>query len=74
MIYRDGDEEVASDVVYAHPYDENAVNDILVAAEAVSETYTDLSGRIVALPAPGLYIKTTTYADGTTRTVKVLVK
>lgn len=74
MIYRDGDEEVASDVVYAHPYDENAVNDILIAAEAVSETYTDLSGRIVASPAPGLYIKTTAYADGTTRTVKVLVK
>jgi hypothetical protein len=39
----------------------------------VSETYTDLSGRTVRHLAAGLYLKTTTYADGTTVTTKHLL-
>lgn len=39
-----------------------------------SVTYTDISGRKVASPAKGLYIKSTTLDDGTVRTAKVFVK
>ena len=37
-------------------------------------TYTDLSGRQVAHPTKGLYIKTATLADGTVKTTKVILK
>ena len=39
-----------------------------------SISYTDLSGRKVARPAKGLYIKSTTLDDGTVRTEKVIFK
>ena len=42
---------------------------------AVSETVTDLAGRIISNPAPGsIVIITTKYDDGSTKTAKRLIK
>lgn len=43
-------------------------------AKAASVTYHDLAGRRIGKPQHGVYVKTTTLADGTTTTSKVLVK
>ncbi|MCF0220364.1 MAG: hypothetical protein HUK14_11335 [Muribaculaceae bacterium] len=44
------------------------------AKEAVDVTYTSLSGIAVKTPAPGLYIRTTTYSDGSRQVEKVSVR
>jgi hypothetical protein len=49
------------------------VGSIATDRTVVSEIYTDLSGRTVRHPAAGLYLKTTTYADGATVTTKHLL-
>lgn len=67
-VYKDGDEEYTSDLVYA------LGGEVKVAGlvEAVSETWTDLSGRTVQNPGKGLYIKTLKAADGSVKSVKVI--
>jgi hypothetical protein len=43
-------------------------------AEVVSTVYTNLQGVRVANPSAGVYLKTVTLSDGTTRTEKITVK
>lgn len=70
--YTAGKEE-RSDIVWYVINDYNAIKTVSE-AETVSTRYTDLSGRAVAQPAHGLYIKTMRLADGTQRSVKVVRK
>jgi len=35
-------------------------------------TYTDLSGRKIATPTSGVYVKSVTYADGSVKVMKVV--
>jgi hypothetical protein len=72
VIYRDGDEEIVTDTVYAKKI--TAVDDLAVEAAVLSETYTDLAGRRVLNPSKGIYIKRVTYSDGTVKTSKVAVR
>lgn len=71
--YHGGDEAHSSNIVY---YDLSGVeavkNDEMKQLKSVS--YTDIAGRTVANPAHGLFIKTVTFSDGTTKSVKVLKK
>ncbi|MBQ7472317.1 MAG: hypothetical protein IJS97_07845 [Prevotella sp.] len=71
-IYKGGDETHKSNIVWVENT-ELGINDIAAGA-AQGVTYTDLAGRAVAQPAHGLYIKTVKMADGTKKSVKVLVK
>ena len=62
----------ASDIIYLDvdsPYD--AVSDIHDGKAVASERYYNLAGQQVAQPS-GVAIRVTTYADGTTRTTKVV--
>jgi hypothetical protein len=71
-IYREEDgTEYRSEIVYVDP---TSVADITINRQAVSATYTDLSGRQVVEPHAGLYLKTVTYSDGSRRTTKVAIK
>lgn len=49
----------------------SGVADIAAAKEVKEVKFFDLQGRSIDTPANGLYIKTTVYSDGTTKTVKV---
>ncbi|MGI6222498.1 MAG: carboxypeptidase regulatory-like domain-containing protein [Prevotella sp.] len=40
----------------------------------VSEWYVDMNGRRVSAPTQGMYIKVTTFADGTRKTHKLIIK
>ena len=40
----------------------------------VAETWYDLSGRRVANPANGIYIRRIEYSDGSTRSLKTVLK
>lgn len=42
--------------------------------QPVSAVYRDLGGRIVSQPRSGIYLHTVTYADGSTKTQKVMLK
>lgn len=70
-IYKGGGETRRSDIVYATTTGINGVSgDASKVVKGI--VYTDLSGRRVANPAKGIYIKTTTYADGNVRNVKIV--
>lgn len=76
-VYKDGGKVYGSNYVnYTIDEDGNLVDGVkgasLVADEAdvKSVSYTDLSGRSVAQPTAGIYLKTIKYADGTQKTVK----
>lgn len=43
-------------------------------ADVKSVVYTDLSGRRVAKPAQGIYVKTIKFSDGTVKNTKVVIK
>lgn len=43
-------------------------------SKAASVAYYDLAGRQVSQPQHGVYVKTTTFADGTVKSAKTLVK
>ena len=74
-VYIDGDEEYASDIVYVVGGDPGSVDTLAGdAAEPVATAWLDLSGRSVANPASGLYIRVRTYADGSRKAEKVIVK
>ena len=69
-MYVDGDKTYKSSLV---TYDVTGIcNDLTTGAVEKSVSYTDLGGRKVAAPTKGVYLKTVTYSDGTTKTVKVL--
>lgn len=71
--YTGGGEEHSSNIVY---YDEAAegIKSINGASNGTvkNTVYRDLSGRKVANPAHGLYVKTVTFADGTVKSYKVV--
>jgi hypothetical protein len=73
-VYKDGDTEYVSNIVYCNPIDNSGVSDKALGKTIVAETFTDLAGRHVANPQNGLYLKTVSYSDGTAKTVKVVVK
>lgn len=53
---------------------ENGVNDAINRSEVVSERYTDLLGRPVAMPASGIFMRISTHADGSRSVSKVAVR
>ena len=71
-IHKIGDEVAKSDIVYS----DGTATAIRTAtqedAECVSETYTDLSGRRVAVPSKGLYIRSMKMSDGSIRSMKIM--
>lgn len=73
-VYRVGDKEFVSERAYygdttsAIQQVENAASDIL------DSTYFDLSGRKVANPTSGIYLKADHLSNGTTRTRKVTIR
>lgn len=68
-VYIDGEAEHPSEIVYADAASVSAITPD--AATVVSTVYYDLSGRPVANPASGLYIRRATLSDGTHSTTKV---
>ena len=71
-IHKIGDEVAKSDIVYS----DGTATAIRTAtqedAECVSETYTDLSGRRVAVPSKGLYIRSMKMSDGSICSMKIM--
>lgn len=55
-------------------YGESGVKETDMEKEAVTVVYTDLLGNRVANPSAGLYIRTSTYADGSHKSVKTIIK
>lgn len=70
-VFRANGPSVTVNYVYA---DLAGVNDNIAGKELKSVSYYDMSGREVAVPSDGVYIKKTVYADGTSQSGKVLVK
>lgn len=74
----DEDEPQTSEIVWLDIKEANGIEDGIAVGitdkKIVGVTYSDLSGRRVLAPRHGVYVKTITYSDGTTRTVKSLVK
>lgn len=69
-VYVDGDQRLESDIAEAVATGiDSAVSD---GNEVKSVVYTDLGGARVANPVKGIYLKTVTYANGETKTVKVV--
>ncbi len=76
-IYNDGTTKLFSDIAWqsVDEEEEDGVEAIKANGASVkSVKYCDLSGRAVSKISHGLYIKTTTLADGTVITKKVMVK
>ncbi len=73
-IYRGAGEEHRSNIVWVHTARYTGIETVATNGKAVSSvSYYDISGRRVAEPRqPGLYIKETTFADGSKRGVKVM--
>lgn len=69
-------ETAHSDIAWYYVDDEpTGIGSAAAAGKSVvSVTYTDLSGRVTAKPARGLYVKTVVYGDGTREGTKVLVR
>lgn len=70
--YQDGNNRLVTDIVYN---DGTVVSNINGVSEVAigKPVYTDLSGRRVASPSKGVYIKSVRMADGNIKSVKVLV-
>ena len=71
--YRDGEKEYASDIVQMVGPDVS-VDSLNADRKPVAETWYDLSGRRVANPANGIYIRRIEYSDGSTRSLKTVLK
>lgn len=71
-VYTGGGETRYSNVV--RNKEMSSTNNIVIDKEALSTTYYDLTGRIVNNPANGIYIKSTTFSDGTTRNEKIGIR
>lgn len=50
------------------------MNSIETGSKIKAVKYYDLSGRTVAEPSKGIFIKAVTYDDGTTKTTKLIKK
>ncbi len=75
--YKDGDNVYKSNLVNYHLEDGELTLGIKKGVstgntEVKSISYNDLSGRAVAQPAHGIYLKTMRFADGSQKTVKVI--
>lgn len=69
-VYEDGDKLYESQLAN---YTVTAINDAVSdEATVTGVTYHDLSGRTLTAPAKGISLKTITYANGQTKTVKVM--
>lgn len=70
--YQDGNNRLVTDIVYN---DGTVVSNINGVSEVAigKPVYTDLSGRRVASPSKGIYIKSVRMADGNIKSIKVLV-
>lgn len=76
-IYAGGTEEdtpQASEIVWIETGEETGIELNVADKKIANVTFTDLSGRRVANPRAGVFVKTITFTDGTTRTVKAVVK
>ncbi len=73
-IYRYNGEETRSEIITLDLEGGSAVKAVDSDKEVAKVMYFDLAGRAVANPANGLYIKRTTYTDGTTVSSKKFVR
>lgn len=73
-VYQDGDVRLCSDIVWSDGSVTSGIRNANVSGEAQAPTYYDLSGRAVAAPAHGVFIKKSVGSDGNVRTSKVVVK
>ena len=71
--YQDGNTRLATDIVYN---DGTVVSSINGVSEVSNEKpfYTDLSGRRIAKPTKGIYIKSVRMSDGKIKSEKVIVR
>lgn len=77
MVYTGGDAVSKSEIVYVDVNggdDPDAIHNATINGQPISTTFTDLSGRRIAKPTKGVYVKTVRYANGTVKAVKTLVK
>lgn len=70
-LYIDGDTRLESQMA---EYTVTAINNAAISegADVKSISYSDLSGRKVSAPQHGIYLKTTTFGNGKTKTVKIV--
>lgn len=71
--YLGGNEVNASNLVWEENPETTGIS-AATAGSVAKVSYTDLSGRAVAQPTHGLYIMTMKMADGTKKSVKMLIK
>jgi len=72
-IYDGGGEERKSNIVWYKPTTTGINNTLTPSGTTVkSEAYYDLSGRLVARPTNGVFIKKSVLADGTKKVIKII--
>ena len=72
-LYNGGGEEHKSSIVWYTPATTGINNALTPSGETVkSEAYYDLSGRLVARPASGVFIKKSVLTNGTKKVIKVI--
>lgn len=69
-VYIDGDTRLVSTRT-TYNVNPTGIESANTTGSVESVTYTDLTGRRVARPTHGVYVRTVKYADGTTKSVKV---
>lgn len=69
-LYKGNDHTLYSDIVWVDQY--TKVNDTLVGKEVAGVRYYDLLGNNVNRPANGIFIRQTTYTDGSVKAEKVI--
>ena len=70
-VYVDGDQRLESEL--AEKSVTTGIDNAAAEGKAIkSVSYTDLNGARISRPSHGVYLQTTTYADGETKTVKVV--
>lgn len=71
-VYKDEDGNLyKSDLIY---YQTGAVENVFASGDIQSIEYTDLTGKSVAAPEKGIYIKTAIMSDGSRKSTKVIMK
>lgn len=70
-LYRDGDKTWASDIVYAVGGPSDAIKNVSETSFPTKVEWFDMTGRKVAAPQNGIYVKRTSYSDGSVKTAKV---
>ena len=74
VVYKAGGQERVSDIFYSDQTVVPSAVRVISGAdkEIVDSVYYDLTGRRIAEPEHGLYIRVDRYSDGTTRSVKTI--